>query len=86
MRPYCFATLASSHILLLISLVNAVSLPPKGRHAVMPEHHRRAPLSVRDNATTELRLDGPTVEGIYQFPNNTWLENLAVRSNGKSPF
>ncbi|KAL8823433.1 MAG: hypothetical protein Q9191_005858 [Dirinaria sp. TL-2023a] len=47
----------------------------------MPKHHRHGSLMARDTVTTEDLAKGPSVEIIYQFPNNTWLENLAVRSN-----
>jgi len=36
-----------------------------------------------DHIMTRTRGLPPAVEVIHQFPNNTWLENLVVRSNGK---
>lgn len=75
--------LALTYVFFLISLTNAVSLASKGRHFAMPEHHRHGSLMARDTATTADLGNGPTVEVIHRFPNNTWVENLAVRSNGQ---
>lgn len=37
----------------------------------------------RELAKTKQHAQSTAIEVIHQFPNNTWLENLAVRSNGK---
>lgn len=35
-------------------------------------------------ANQQTNSQGRPVRVIHQFPNNTWLENLAVRSNGEA--
>jgi hypothetical protein len=64
-----------SHLMVAVRVLVMVFLTNAIPHLASAGHR---------HTTTMTRGLPSAVEVIHQFPNNTWLENLAVRCNGKS--
>lgn len=69
------ATMRSAYLPIAVSscvlfIVSGLAAVPHRRDIASHQHHR-------------YHGNGSTIQATHQFPPNTWLENLAVRSNGK---
>lgn len=85
MKIQASAMLVSTCVLICANLINAGPAPSGTGHLVgIPGANRHGAAGASRVSNADCFPQRPAVEIIYRFPNNTWLENLAVRSNGET--